>query len=466
MNLYWIFLQFLPAIGFLLAVVLLSVIIRQRRSPTSTLAWLLSIVFIPYVAVPLYILIGGRKVKRRIEAKHMLPWKELELPEAIRENPFVMTQPGYGVFPPMSRNRVTILTRGVQAYESYIRKIRNAETTIFVTTYLLRKDATGDAILEALTEKALKGVKVRFLVDDLGCMHLRRTYFSPLVRAGAKVAFFMPMIHLPVRSRANLRNHRKMLLVDNQTAIIGGMNLAMEYMGARPYDKRWRDLNIEIQGPIVSHLYEIFRADWWFAAEEDLPPPDHTPLIFQDESPDDAGCNLQVIASGPDVENDSIRDMLLSSIFRAKKRIWIVTPYFVPDEFMVESLCIMARKNMDVRLIIPRRSNHRIADIARGSYLRQLHESGVRVLFYRPRMLHAKAILIDDDLGVVGSANLDMRSLLLNYEVALLIYTPKVVSRLEAWMRIIMTECFPGKNSRNTAIEYLEGIGRLFAPLL
>jgi cardiolipin synthase len=240
------------------------------------------------------------------------------------------------------------------------------------------------------------------------------------------------------------------------------MNLASEYMGPQASIGRWQDLSLLVQGPVTDHLSEIFRSDWKFASKEAL---GHHSTAVQALKSDSNGVT-QLVASGPDVRNDSLRNAILTSIFRANRRIWIVTPYFVPDELMLEALCIATFRNVNVSIIIPNKSNHRLADLVREGYLTRVQEVGADVRLYEPRMLHAKAILIDDALAIVGSANMDMRSLLLNYEIALCIYDLDAIRQLEIWIQGLMADCSKRKQRQKGSLGFIEGIGRLFAPLL
>jgi cardiolipin synthase len=326
----------------------------------------------------------------------------------------------------------------------------------------LGKDETGSAIVRALARKASHGLKIYLLLDALGSVRISRKFLSPLLEAGGRVAFFMPMIHWPFRGRANLRNHRKMIICDNQSAIIGGMNLASEYMGPQASPARWQDLSLLVQGPVAAYLTEIFRSDWKFASKEAL---GHHSTGIQALKSDSNGIT-QLVASGPDVRNDSLRNAILTAIFKANRRIWVVTPYFVPDELMSEGLCIAIARNVDVSIIIPQKSNHRLADLVREGYLARVQEAGADIWLYEPRMLHAKAILVDDTLAIVGSANMDMRSILLNYEIALCIYDTDAIRQLEAWMLGLKADCSGRKLQSKRSFGLIEGVGRLFAPLL
>ena len=244
MKLLGVFINFLPSIGFLLALVLLAHILRQRRSPSTTLSWLMAIVFVPYIGVPLYMIFGGRKISRVTEIKQ-LPLQSASssvAPEAATREPQIFS----GGFPPTRGNKAILLTNGTQAFHRILALIRSAEHSIHITTYILGKDATGLAILEALAEKAARGVNVYLLLDALGSIPIRRKHLHGFKNAGGKVAFFMPMVRLPFRGRANLRNHRKMVLSDRTRAIVGGMNMAGNYIGPGPEEDHWLDFSMQI----------------------------------------------------------------------------------------------------------------------------------------------------------------------------------------------------------------------------
>lgn len=454
--------HFLPNIGFLLAIFLFWYILRSERSPSSTLAWLLAIFFIPYIAIPLFLMFGGRKTKKMVVIKES--FIELEGQDIHSASGQKRLLPGrvHGIFPLQDNNEVTLLLNGGVAYGELLELLLSANHSICVTTFILSKDETGEAILSILTEKAKKGVEVRLLLDALGSFNMSRRFLADFKSAGGQYSFFMPMLQIPFRGRANLRNHRKMVLVDQRVGVVGGMNLASEYMGKAAATDRWQDLSFLVKGPILKPLYNVFVSDWKFSSKEALCFRDEDFLVGKTERHE----TLQLMPSGPDVVGDPLHESIIASFFSATKRIWVVTPYFVPDEMLMRSFCIAARRGIDVRVIFPLRSNHLLADFARSDYLRDITKAGGSVFGYKPGMLHAKLIIIDDELAISGSANMDMRSLFLNYELAFFIHSEKKVDELATWTQNLMDHSELGVKKASPILEVFEGVGRLFAPLL
>ena len=274
----------------------------------------------------------------------------------------------------------------------------------------------------------------------------------------------MPVLHVPLRGRANLRNHRKLIVVNGRIAFTGGMNLALPYMGPPGTTELWRDIAVIVEGPAVADMEAIFSSDWRFTTGSEpgtsaaLPSPQPVPATNSD--------TLQVVASGPDVAGDPLYESLLALIFSADKRIWVITPYFVPDEMLARALNLAAHRGVNVRLIVPARSNHITADLARGGYLRDLHNAGGKVLLYTPVMLHAKVVIFDDELAIIGSANMDMRSLFLNYELALFLRSPSQVREIASWARGLVADSQRELPVPGWPRELAENVVRLLSPLL
>ena len=415
-------------------------LLRQRRPAGNAIAWLLAVILIPYVGIPLYLVFGGRKLSRRMRSKQRL----------------VAEAKGASLGAETTLRYVEWLDDGVLAYERFLSEIQGAQRSIRIVTFLLADDSTGRPLAEALLERARAGLEVRLLIDDLLRFHAPRGLLRELVAAGARVERFMPLVHVPFRGHGNLRNHRKIAIFDGERAIVGGMNLGREYMGPSADPERWRDLSLLVSGAAVAELDAVFRADWAFACGE------HLSAAARQGAGEIA---LRVVPSGPDAESDPIYDADLSAIFRAERRVWIATPYFVPDEALLRALVIAARRGVDVRVLTPERSNHRLSDFASGSCLRDLAASGVSIRRFR-RMLHAKTLLVDDSLCVVGSANFDMRSLFLNYEIALFFSGVSEVERLSRWFEASFTEASAGPPKAGAVRSALEEVARLIAPLL
>lgn len=457
--------HFVSIAGFLLAVVLLTKVFREARRPGGPIAWVLAIVLIPYVAVPLYLLIGGRKVRQMAEQKSSLFARGYGC-DTARTEPRTQAErvlTAAQMPPARAGNEVALLHSGETAYAEMMTLLESAERSIHVTTFILGRDAVGRAIVELLARKAAEGVEVRLLLDSLGCFLTRGRFTDPLRRAGGKVGVFMPVLPLRRRSSANLRNHRKMIIVDGAAAMVGGMNLSNAYMGPEPCPARFFDTAAIVRGPAVADIQAVFIGDWHYATNEALESPFAPPSA---EAGDVDGGVVQVVASGPDVPEDVYHDAVLTAAMHAEERIWIATPYFVPDEAILKALSLQARMGRDVRLLVPARSNHVIPDYARGPFLRRLQEMGAKVYAY-PRMVHAKMLLFDDRIAVTGSPNLDMRSMYLNYEIALFHYSPREIAETEGWLaaRFEEAELQPLRKVGLTR-EWAENLSIMVSPLL
>lgn len=418
-------------------------ILSQRRATGSAFAWLMAVVLIPYVGIPLYLALGGRKFRRSVSQKKSLVRRTKAAATSGRET--------------TTRAAIEWLDDGQLAYEAFIREIKAATRGIRIEMYLIGNDAVGVSILEALAERARAGVEVHLLIDDLLIASTPRKQARELGEAGGHVARFMPLFHIPFRGRANLRLHRKIAVFDAERAIVGGMNLAEEYMGPTKIVDRWRDLSIVIDGGAVAALDAIFCADWEFATKEAISPLAVNPPEIQDD--------LAVIPSGPDSPGDEIYDQILTASFRAERRLWVCTPYFVPDEALARALEIAAKRGVDVRVIVPDKSNHRIADLVAGPLLRELEAGGGKIYRYTPAMIHAKVILADSS-AIVGSANFDMRSMFLDYEVSVMFTGAPELQRIARWFEATFAETAEGARKSRWLRTQIEGTARLMAPLV
>jgi len=415
----------------LLAYVVTAHLREQRRHPTAAIAWVLFILLLPYAALPMFLAFGSRKQAR---------------PQAAHDHPLAPPAPGgswalqvihaLGQPAPAAYDALQIHADGREALAALQRGLDGARESIDLCTFILGRGRVGRMVIDQLAAKARAGVRVRLLLDGMGSLMAGRPKLDALREAGASVVLFVPPLHSPLKGRTNLRDHRKMLIVDgaldSRWLWSGGRNLAAEYFDGEPGKPPWHDLSFDLGGPFVLQALALFERDWAFANTERAPQ-------SMPHEPDDGGAaqrepahGAQLVASGPDQEDDTVYALLLSAAYQARRRIALVTPYFVPDAALLMALCLAARRGVAVELLLPARSNHPLSDIARGRALRQLARAGGRI-WLAPQMLHAKLAVIDEQLALAGSANFDSRSLFLNYEMMVAFHEVQDVLRFGAW---------------------------------
>ncbi len=457
--------------GFMLAIFAIARLMSDKRQPGNTIAWLLGIVLVPYVGVPLFLFLGGRKIKRLAALKTRV---NPDLPdmtaasEQTRDRPSVQAMCANGAPLPVGGNAVTLITDGQQAFAELEKCINAAQHSIHIATFILGREAVGKRLVRLLVKRAKAGIKVRLQLDAFGSFFTAPGLLRELRAAGGEVVKFLPVLPLATRASANLRNHRKIAVFDQHVAIVGGHNLSQDYLGPTPRKKRFADFGAIIEGPAAALLNEVFLADWSFASKQPIETlrSERDPTAIRPAGKGD----IQIVASGPDVQGDPLYEGILALIQEAEESIWIVTPYFIPDEVLQRSLLVKARAGKDVTLIIPAKSNHPITDFARRHYLRELHQAGAHILFYQPGMLHSKAMIVDHCAGVFGSANFDLRSLFVNFEIGVVAHSTADVKAMRRWAEEIRgqsTEYIPGQPRRYRLLGNLaEDLSRLFAPLL
>ena len=395
----------------------------QRRDPSAAVAWVVGLSLLPYVALPLYLMFGSRKLRMRDAPAALLPPVPPADDDEAESQWARRLGRSMGLAPAAAYDALHVHAGGAEAHRAALDVIGSARVQLDVCTFILARDRIGDEISAALRAQAEKGVRVRLLIDGIGAWLGGRLDVESLRRSGVEVVKFVPPFRSILRGRANLRNHRKMIVADTDRLWCGGRNFATEYFGA------WHDLIFDLGGELVARACEQFEKDWAYATRREVAercPP--TQAIGAVDAP-----LAQLVPSGPEQVDDTVQALLLSGCFMAKHRILAVTPYFIPDATLLMALSLAARRGVLVDLVMPRRSNHRLADVARYRPLRDLAAAGARIWFV-PWMLHAKAIVIDDQLALAGSANLDLRSLFLNYELMVAFYEPADVKRFAAWI--------------------------------
>lgn len=452
------FLHLLFIASEILALLVLLHMLYQRRTPESLIVWLLVIFLLPFVGVFLYLLIGTRKIGRHKNKRNI----ELNpIQEALPEHPTNKLLQKNNIAGVTDCNSFELIPEDVDAYNAVMVSLSQAKRSIHISTYVYENDVTGEAVSALLSKKSLEGVNVYLLLDTMGSLpvYLWQRSLKKMRESGVKVEFFQSGLLRPVKNRINLRNHRKMFIVDHEVLLSGGMNISDEYMGKDPETKRWRDILFRSQGPVVYHYFEVFKADWEYACDEVLSLPSVDTQKYGETQ-------IQVVPSGPDLETDALYEALLHEMYNAKERIWIVTPYFVPDSGFMQALIIARKRGLDVRLITPDKSDHIIADLGRSAYMRELSESDIAIARFSGGMLHAKAILVDHSMAMIGSANIDYRSLFLNYELVSLCYSEDVMKEMEQWMEMLMSHSHYRSPDQGHIRLLLENIMKIFAPLL
>jgi len=440
-----------------ITLVVAVLVLQQRRTPQSTAAWLIFIMVLPYLAIPLFFALGFRKQRARFHPIAFSPPPQTppqtsgphtELGEVFRR---------FGLPPAAPGNDFSLLADGCDSWAQALAIVRSARDTLDITFYRIADDAVGRAFVEQLSERAAAGVRVRLIIDGLGGFVRPSAQLRAFKRAGGTLRDFSPLLHRPGSRHLNLRNHRKMILADGARVFSGGRNIGLEYLGPDPNANRWVDLSFTLNGPATAPFADVFRADWAATGAGDTCAAHATHF--------GGATTAQLVPSGPDIADDSLHDGLVHAIHCAQTRVWIATPYFLPTEPLENALSMAARRGVDVQMLVPNRSDQRIADIACGAYLRGLQKAGCTILRYRPGMMHAKAAVIDD-VACVGSANFDVRSMLLNFELMLFVHDSATVAQLAGWYSGAAAHCDTGITAARLPRRVVEGLFRLGAPML
>ena len=456
-------------------VLISSYILLERRPPIATLAWILGLSYLPVLGFVVYYFLGPRRLdrkrRRRIVARTAQRNRDQRTrPErgrtddelGITGSRLAAIAAGTEQSPPLCATDVTLYDSGHAAYGAILDAIGAAQHHVHLQYYILNEGVVANRIRDALVERARAGVEVRLLLDGLGTSRLGK-YLQPLRDAGVSVARFGPRMR---PGFVNFRTHRKIVVCDCTTGFTGGMNIDdchdETVVGA---DRGWRDTQVRLCGDAVAPLALTFLEDWQYATGEVLDGPKYLPeLTGQGDH------RVQICTSGPDAHPQSIHAVYFTAIATARHRVWISTPYFVPDESMQSALTGAALRGVDVRVLVPGNSDHKLVDAAARSYYPELLAAGVRIHAYGPPQLHAKTMVVDHDAAIVGTANLDNRSLRLNFEVVAICYGSAAVSALAAMFDrdlLAAREVKSADMGRETLpMRLFEGVARLFSPML
>lgn len=461
------------------------VIFMEKRNAGSTWAWLLVLYFIPILGFILYLLLGKNLPKR-----HLFEWedrKKIGIEEMISSqialfhndrftphNQLIHDYKGL-IYMLLANNdailtadnSIDIFTDGKDKFRSLFEDIKDAKETIHLQYYIFKNDDLGKKLIGLLTEKAKQGVNVRILYDDLGSRGIRKKHFRDLIAAGGEVEAFFPSRLPIINYRINYRNHRKLVIIDGKIGYIGGFNVGDEYLGLNKRFGYWRDTHLRIIGSSVHAIQTRFILDWNQASHRhDIA---YSPSLFpHTESTGQIG--LQIVTSGPDSEWEQIKYGYIKMISYARESILIQTPYFIPDASLLDAIRIACLTGKDVRIMIPNKPDHPFVYWATYFYVGEMLKAGAKVYIYDNGFIHAKTIIVDGKLSSVGTANIDVRSFKLNFEVNAFLYDEGISASLtESFYKDMVVSrelTLEEYKQRSLKIRFKESISRLLSPIL
>ena len=477
-------LKSLLSVGYILFVVLtVAVIIHDKRDPVKALSWIIVISLLPVVGFVFYIVFGRNHRKEKLFSRKGL--EDIERLDALsRQQVFEINSPSSVHRAEISdnrdimtlllnnnkalltvRNRVRVLNNGQETFDEIKTALRGARSSIHLEYYIIEDDELGREIADILIEKATEGVEVRLIYDDVGSWGLGRKFIGRLREAGVEVECFMQVVFPWLTSRVNYRNHRKILVVDGKIGFTGGINIAQRYISGTKMGV-WRDTHLRIEGEAAGMLQIVFIADWYFVSRRLLNDYDR----YLPDSDVTQETMIQIAASGPDSDWASIMQAFFSAITHAQHHIYISSPYFLPNEAILTAIKVASLSGIDVRIMIPSRSDSKIVYWASRSYIGELIDANVKVYLYRKGFNHSKLIMIDGQFSSVGTANMDIRSFEDNFEVSALLYDRDITALLETEFlrdleqcRLVTREYW---ETRPLLHNIYEGFSRLFSPLL
>ncbi|MDD4109376.1 MAG: cardiolipin synthase [Prolixibacteraceae bacterium] len=458
-------------------------IILEKRSPYKTAAWIMALLLLPVFGVIFYLFFGQEYRKRKLYSR-----KGLKSHNTIRrlstyqlkqfEQSILLADKKVREKENLIRlllnnsnalltngNRLKILEGGSETFRAIFDAIKDAKHHIHLEYYILSDDRTGNLLKDLLIEKSNEGVKIRIIIDDVGSWSLGKKYIRELQQNGIEIYSFMEVRFPRLTSRVNFRNHRKIVIVDGRVGFIGGINVADRYVDGIKGIGPWRDIHLQIEGDAVKSLQVVFSADWYFVINENISGKSYYPDDTQKK-----GIPVQISASGPDSDWESISQAFFAAIAGAKRKIWIVSPYLMPPFHIIAALKTAALSNVDVRIIIPEKSDARIPKWSSFSYVEELLEAGIRIFFYQKGFIHSKFMVVDGVCSTIGTSNLDFRSLETNFEVNAFVYDEEFTFKTE---KIFLTDM---KNSREIKLaewskrswhlKFRESLAHIVSPML
>lgn len=479
----------------LMVVATVYTVLHERRDPVRAVSWIAVVVAIPIFGLITFVFFGQnyrkQKIFNRKELKDLKVFEEISKrqirsldgikAEDIASNRDIITLLLNNSKSLLTQdNEVLILNDGAATFRTMIADLQTAERVIHMEYYIFENDTLGSQIAEILMERAAAGVEVRFIYDDVGSWHLSRRFIARLRAAGVQVHCFMPVVFPWLTSKVNYRNHRKIVVIDGLIGYTGGLNVADRYIHGTKHGV-WRDTHLRIIGSAVQMLQVTFMTDWYFAAGERLT--DYSRYLPQSRPPaalhrsdistlidNRDKCALQIVVSGPDSDYEAIMQAYFAAIAKASHHIYISTPYFLPNQVILTAIKVAAMRGIDVKILLPLRSDSKIVHWASRSYFTELLQAGIKIYLYTKGFNHSKLIMVDSHFSSVGTANMDMRSFEDNFEISAMIYDREKTEELELQFlkdivsarRLTLYRWQKRKHQDN----FKESVARLFSPLL
>lgn len=452
-------------------------VIMGGRTAQGTVAWVLALILLPMIALPLYLIFGDRKFFGYIRARRSgkleldLIAKQLHqalIPHHCSVNAYKSTQKSLEALsdlPFTQGNNVQILQDGNQTYSAMLETIDKAQKYILLQSYILRDDCIGQIFKQKLIKLSHQGIKVYVLYDEIGSNELPTSFIQELITQGIAISQFNSNKGRN-KLRINFRNHRKLLIVDGHTGFAGGLNIGDEYLGKMPDYGSWRDTHCRVQGPVIQAMQLSFVEDWHWSTQQILELNWH-PEIAENCIHD--GINALVMATGPADALETCSLFFVQMINQAKTRLWLVAPYFVPDQKVLAAIQLAALRGVDVRIILPGESDAPWVLYSSLSFLPDLFQVGVKVFQYQPGIMHQKVMLIDNELSTLGTANLDNRSLRINFELTLVFHDKNICNQIKHMLQEDLQHCVEltqqSLDDMGFVSRFLSRLSRLFAPV-
>ncbi|NLV27308.1 MAG: cardiolipin synthase [Methanomicrobiales archaeon] len=478
---------FIPVIFIINIIFAITVVFIERKNPTTTIAWLMALLLLPIIGFVLYLFVGQSFYRERMfrvkkeDDETLTNIIESQKKELFSQDILVSNQISYqykrmmymlmesNKAPVTICNSVRVFVDGNEKFKSLLEAIRGAQDHIHLEYYILKDDKIGREIFTALTERAKAGVTVRFLGDGLGATGPRKSFYEQYLKAGGKLAFFFPSLMNISHPRLNYRNHRKIAIIDGKTGFVGGFNIGDDYLSRIHEWAPWRDTAVQITGHAVLAMQIRFFLDWNYASKDDKIVYDSR-YYPEENQPVSSFVPVQIVSGGPDTYWNPVKESYLKLISLATDSVYLQTPYFIPDESIMDALRIAALSGVDVRIMMPSKPDHWFVYWAGYSYIEQLLDAGVRAYTYDTGFIHAKTIVVDEAAASVGSANWDVRSFRLNFETNAIMYDHDIARKLKQYFMEdlnVCTELTPERFAElPVKIKLKQSISRLFSPLL